>query len=126
MGKQQAGQLRRRRREANDDDVFALELLVRSVLLRMHQDAFEVFGALVGGHLGYRLVPVAESYFVKVLVVRLAVDDHLYAPLLAVFCSRNALYGCFEDDFLEYVEVARVVFEILLKLWLREMMWVLF
>jgi hypothetical protein len=72
-------------------------LYIRPVLLGMHKNPFEYPGAFVGRHLCYGLVTVAESHFVKVLMMRLAINEHLYTPLRAVFCSYNPFNYGFED-----------------------------
>jgi hypothetical protein len=63
----------------------------------MHKNFSEYSGAFVGRHLCYGLVTVAESHFVKVLMMRVAINEHLYTPLRTVFCSYNPLNSGFEN-----------------------------
>lgn len=89
---------------------------VQSILLRVHQSAFEVLGALIGRHLSNGLVPMTESNLVEVLILWSAIDEHLQTPLLVIFCPHNIFDRSLENDLLQDVEMPRVVFEIFLEL----------
>jgi hypothetical protein len=99
---------------------------IRPILLRVHKGAFEFLGAFIGRHLGNGLIPMAESDLVEDLVMRFAIDEHFQAPLLVILGSYCILDRGLEHDLLKYIEVTRVVLEILLELWLGEMMWVFY
>lgn len=82
----------------------------------MHQDTLEFFCPLVGRHLSHSLVTMAESYLVELLLVWFPVHEHLQPPPLVILRSYGLLDRGLEHDFLEYIEMTRIVFEIFLKL----------
>ena len=67
---------------------------------------------------------MAKSHLVEVLEMRFAINEHFQTPLLVILCSYDILDRGFEHDLLKHIEMSRVVFEVLLELWLREMVWI--